>query len=280
MRLQRVEPREGGAWVRRGAQVFLRQPLGFAALFAACLFAFVVLRSLPLVGSLLLLMVAPVGSLVFMIASRLVSEGSSPMPGAFTGIARAGRPRQAALAKLGLAYLAAALCVYLISAAVDGGAFGDLVDSMRDGKASQEDTLARMGNGRMQFAVIFWLTMVSLLAVPFWHAPALVFWGEQSWARALFFSTVAIWRNRGAFTVFGLVWAALSFAFVVVSGIGVALLGPQFYAFVGTPLMLALATVFYASLWFSYAGCFAEPDAAGSGLAVPRSTDINQEKRP
>ena len=48
MKLQRVEPRQGAAWVRRGAQVFFRQPLGFAALFAACLFVFIVLRSLPL----------------------------------------------------------------------------------------------------------------------------------------------------------------------------------------------------------------------------------------
>ena len=280
MKLQQVEPAQGAAWVRRGAQVFVRQPLGFAALFAACLFIFVLMRSMPLVGSLLLLMVAPVGSLVFMIASRLVTEGSSPMPGAFTGIARAGRPRLIGLAKLGLAYLVAALAVYLISAAVDGGAFGDLVDSMRDGKASQEETLARMGNGRMQFAVIFWLTMVSLLAVPFWHAPALVFWGAQSWARALFFSTIAIWRNRGAFAMFGLVWSALSLGFVVVSGIGVALLGPQFYAFVGTPLMLALATVFYASLWFTYAGCFAEADTAEPDPVSARPSDNNQENRP
>ncbi len=280
MRLQQAPAREGAAWVRRGAQVFLRQPLGFAALFAACLFVFVVMRSMPLIGSLLLLMVAPVGSLVFMIASRLVTEGSSPMPGAFTRIARAGRPRLVALIKLGLAYLLAALTVYLVSAAVDGGAFGDLVDSMRDGKASQEETMARLGNGRMQFAVIFWLTMVSLLAVPFWHAPALVFWGGQSWARALFFSTVAIWRNRGAFALFGLVWSALSVGFVVASGIGVAVLGPQFYAFVGTPLMLAMATVFYASLWFTYAGCFAEADTAESRQPAARPSDPDPENRP
>lgn len=278
MKLQRVEPRQGAAWVRRGAQVFFRQPLGFAALFAACLFVFIVLRSLPLVGSLLLLVAAPVGSLVFMIASRLVAEGSSPMPAAFTSIARAGRPRLLGLAKLGLAYLVAAFVVYIISAAVDGGAFGDLIDSMRDGKASQEETVARMSNGRMQFAVLFWLTMVSLLAVPFWHAPALVFWGAQSWARALFFSTVAIWRNRGAFAMFGLVWSGLSVGFIVLSGMGVALLGPQFYAFVGTPLMLALATVFYASLWFTFAGCFADTDA--TTLDSAGSSDLTQEKAP
>lgn len=281
MKLQRVEPRQGAAWVRRGMQVFLRQPLGFAALFAACLFAFVVMRSLPLVGSLLLLVVAPAGSLVFMIASRLVAEGGSPMPAAFTTLIRAGRPRLLALAKLGLAYLVAAFVVYMISAAVDGGAFGDLVDSMRDGKASQEDTLARMSSGRMQFAVLFWLTMVGLLAVPFWHAPALVFWAGQSWGKALFFSTVAIWRSRGAFAMFGLVWSGLSVGFIMLSGVGVALLGPQFYAFVGTPLMLALATVFYASLWFTFAGCFTEtdpPDADTSGTDLP--TDISQESRP
>ena len=38
VKLQLVPPRQGVVWVRKGFQVFARQPLGFASLFAACLF--------------------------------------------------------------------------------------------------------------------------------------------------------------------------------------------------------------------------------------------------
>src|SRR6185437_8195308 len=63
MKLIEVPPREGLVWVRRGFQVFLRQPFGFASLFAACALVFLVLLRVPYVGEPILLVVAPVGSL-------------------------------------------------------------------------------------------------------------------------------------------------------------------------------------------------------------------------
>ena len=38
MRLQLVSPRQGALWVRRGFAVFVKQPMGFAGLFATFLF--------------------------------------------------------------------------------------------------------------------------------------------------------------------------------------------------------------------------------------------------
>ncbi len=102
--------------------------------------------------------------------------------------------------------------------------------------------------------------LLASLAVPFWHAPALVHWGQQGWAKSLFFSTIGIWRNRGAFMLYGLAWAGVGFGFMMVSAIGIALFGPQSYAYIGTPLMLALVTVFYASLWFTFDDCFSSAD--------------------
>ncbi|MEO8836590.1 MAG: hypothetical protein ABI364_07600, partial [Caldimonas sp.] len=63
MKLQLVAPRQGFVWVRRAFQVFARQPLGFAALFAACLFVFLLLGLIPLVGPVVLLALPPAGSL-------------------------------------------------------------------------------------------------------------------------------------------------------------------------------------------------------------------------
>ena len=56
----------------------------------------------------------------------------------------------------------------------------------------------------------------ALLSVPFWHAPALVHWGGQGVAQALFSSTLALWRNKAAFALNGLLWFA---AFMTMSGI-------------------------------------------------------------
>lgn len=257
MKLQDVPAGQGVVWVRQAFRVFLRQPLGFTALFAACFFVFVLLRLIPLVGSLAILVCAPVGSLVFMVATRRVAAGQPAMPGSFAEIAGAGRPRLLGLLKLGLAYLVAAVVIYLVSAAIDGGALAAFFDSMRDGKQTPEQAATRLADPRLQGGVLVWLLLVGLLSVPFWHAPALVFWAGQGWAKSLFSSTVAVWRNRGAFMMYGLAWAAVGLAVVVASGLVVALLGPQLFAFVGTPLMLVLSTVFYASLWFTFADCFA-----------------------
>jgi hypothetical protein len=85
-----------------------------------------------------------------------------------------------------------------------------------------------MPDARVLFSSLLRLVLLALLSVPFWHAPALVYWGRQGWAKSLFFSTMAIWRNRGAFLVYGLGWFGLSLAFAMVFSVLVALLGmPQ-----------------------------------------------------
>ena len=76
--------------------------------------------------------------------------------------------------------------------------------------------------------------------------------------KALFFSTVAIWRNKGAFTVYGLAWIALGIVFAMLLGLIVALTGPLPATYIATPLVLGFTTVLYVSLWFTFAGCFAE----------------------
>src|SRR4051794_8554678 len=70
MKLQLVPARRGILWVRQGFAVFLRQPMGFAGLFAIFLFAVFTLSLLPAIGPLLLLALLPLASLGFMVATR------------------------------------------------------------------------------------------------------------------------------------------------------------------------------------------------------------------
>ena len=39
------------------------------------------------------------------------------------------------------------------------------------------------------------------------------------------------------------------------------LFGPQRFTLVATPLTLVFSTIFYASLWFTFADCFSSDDA-------------------
>ena len=55
---------------------------------------------------------------------------------------------------------------------------------------------------------------------------------------------------------------ALWLLLLAVVSIGVGLFGPQRFTLVATPLTLVFSTVFYASLWFTFADCFAPAEPA------------------
>jgi hypothetical protein len=271
VRLQQVEPGRGTSWVRKGFQVFGRQPLGFASLFAAGLFVSLLLGLIPLLGSVATLALAPAVSLVFMIASRRVGTGQAAMPGAIVELATAGRSRLLALLKLGLVYVAATFLLFWLASVLDGGALGSFFATLRDAKLTPESAAARIAEPGVQFGLMLRLLFLAALSIAFWHAPALVFWGDPGWAKSLFFSSVALWRNKGAFTVYSLVWLALFLVLLAIVSIGAGLFGPERFALVAAPLMLVFMTLFYASLWFTFADCFSPSDPA----AASRRDDVD-----
>ena len=272
MKLQLVAPRQGLVWVQRAFQVFARQPLGFAALFATCLFVFLLLGLIPLVGTIALLVLPPAGSLLFMIATRRVTDGRTAMPGSIAELASAGRTRLLALLKLGIAYGASTFVVFWLAGVLDGGALDSFFASLPDAKTTPESAAVRIADPRLQLGLVIRLVFVGALSIPFWHAPALVHWGGQGWAKSLFFSSVALWRNKGAFGVYGVAWVALWMLLLAFISVGIGLFGPQRFTLVATPLTLVFSTVFYASLWFTFADCFSADDAAPTRDA-PDSTD-------
>ena len=112
----------------------------------------------------------------------------------------------------------------------------------------------------------------TLLSVVFWHAPALVHWGGQGVAQALFSSTVAVWRSKGAFFVYGLTWLAIVMVFGASVALVFGLLGARAVgSFLALPAGLLFSTVFYVSLIFTFHDSFGgAPSVAGdppAGLA-------------
>ena len=261
MKLQTVPANRGSAWVKQGFRVFFKQPLAFAALFAAFMFAVFLLAMVPFVGSLVVLALLPLVSLGYMIATKRVLEGGFPTPQVYFEPLRGPRPQLVAMVQMGLAYAMATFVIMWLSDLVDGGAFEALMDALPDAQKAPDAVAAKLVDPRLALGMMLRFALAGLLSVPFWHAPALVHWDGHGCEKALFSSTLACWRNKGAFTVYSAVWMALIAGLGAAGSILFGLLGaPQVFAVVAVPLSLLITTVFYASLYFTFADSFVSSD--------------------
>ena len=271
MKLRQVPARQGALWVRNGFRIFFRKPIAFAMLFASFLFAGLVFMLLPYVGGLLLLMALPLATLGFMLGTQAALKGNSPTAAVFWQPLRVDKARRLSMLKLGLVYAACTVAILWLADGVDGGKFDALQALMADSKTPAEEIQKRLLDPQLQSGLAVRFGLASLLSLPFWHAPALVHWGAQGWAKAMFFSTVACWRNKAAFAVYGLVWLAVVLLFAaLLNTIFVALDATRFVPAAAMPAGLMFSTVFYASLFFSFVDCF-EPTA---GRAVPADNSV------
>jgi hypothetical protein len=224
------------------------------------MFSVFLLALVPLFGALILLALLPLVSLGFMIATRVALDGGMPTARVFIEPLRTSRAQRNAMIQLGVVYALATFAVMGLSDLVDGGAFEALMDSMPAGQTSPDAVAAKLAAPGLGLGMLLRFGLAALLAVPFWHAPALVHWDGHGCAKALFSSTLACWRNRGAFAVYSAVWFALIVAFGMVGSLVFALLGQaQLFAVAAVPLSLGFTTVFYVSLYFTFADCFVTP---------------------
>ena len=265
MKLRQVPAVHGARWVRNGFAAFFRRPLAFAALFTAFVFFGLFAALLPWIGPLVLLAALPLVSLGFMLATGHVLQGRFPTLAVFAEPLRQDRRERLALLKLGLLYAATTVAVMLLSDLADGGKFEALQAALGDSRAGGEAGRARIGallaDPQLQFGLLLRLGLAALLSLPFWHAPALVHWSRQGVGQALFSSTVACWRNKSAFAVYGCVWGAVVFGFAMTANLLAALLQqPQLVAMVAIPAGLLFSTVFYVSLYATFADCFVAAD--------------------
>jgi hypothetical protein len=262
LRLQTVAAPQGARWVRRGFQVFLQRPLSFSALLLAFLFASLLASVvLPIAGSLLSLMAIPLLSLGFMIATRSALSGGAVHPGQLIEPLRAPWPRRKPLLQLCAVYGVLVLLIVLGTNAVIGDAWERLAQLYTSKTpVSPEDARAVIGDPRLQGGLLLQALLLSLLSIPFWHAPALVLWGEQGLAQSLFSSTVALWRTKAAFSVYALVWLALVLSLSMVASLLFALIGlPQLAPAAGIPIALMCMAAFYVTLYFTFVDSF-QPD--------------------
>jgi hypothetical protein len=255
--LKSVDPQRGLRWVGDAVRLFVRRPLGFTLMLLAFGIVMVlVARLLPVLGPLLLLMSVPLLSLGYMVASQSALLDGPVHPGAYIEPLRGDKGRRRSLLLLCLLYGLAALAIILLCTWVSNNAPARWYELMGKGVAAAPEIEALVNEPGVTTAIALFVVLGTALTVPYWHAPALVHWGGQGVAQALFSSTLAVWRAKGAFLAYGIAWIGLFFTFGLIASVLFALAGPQVASFVVTLGALVLNALFYVSLLFTFNDSF------------------------
>lgn len=278
MKLNIVPARTGAEWVRLGLKNFWRQPFAFISLFFFFFAVMSAVSQLPLIGNFITLLLLPFSTLGFMVAASVVDQGTTatdepesaegikkPTGAAmFLAVARAMRTEWRPLLVLGVISMVYFVLTVLLTAVVDGGQF------MRGYLLDETLTPEMIASSGFRIASLLQMCLTLPLLFAMWHAPALVHWYRVEPVKSIFFSLVAIFRNFGTYSLFGLVWsgvfllAILAVSLIATVVIGVGSLGSDAGALaVGKVLMtgalLALAAMAQASNWFTFRDTF-DPD--------------------
>jgi hypothetical protein len=222
-----------------------------AGLFFMFILLVSVLSLLPVLGAPLALALLPATTLGLMAATREAAAGHFPMPTVLATAWRAGRERARAMLLLGALYALGSLLVMALAALLAG-------TPLLPGGEGGDNAL----NDPALIKNLAWQAVLYLpLGVLFWHAPALVHWAGVHPLKALFFSAVACWTNKGALLVFMLGWSvvflAVSLLLVLLTAVvgGAALLQVLMF-----PVAALLSAAFFTSLYFTFRDSFLTDD--------------------
>ncbi len=248
MRLKHVPASTGIEWVKQGVQTFFRQPFAISGLFFMFMAAVSLMSIVPFLGSLVAIVITPAATLGLMAASRDASLGIFPMPSTLVTAFRKTPNSTRAMLILGGLYVACLLLLVTVAML--------LGPTLPDEAASTGLTPEMISDIANSPGI--WLSF--LLYIPilmmFWHAPALVHWHGVTPVKSLFFSLLACWANKGAMVVYGVAWFGLTLICALLVTLISAAIGGAAISFAVYPLVLVMASVFYASLFFTYKDSF------------------------
>ncbi|KPU96207.1 hypothetical protein APR50_28785 [Variovorax paradoxus] len=273
MKLHLVPAKTGAQWVRLGLKTFWRQPLAFVSLFFLLMALISTLSVVPLLGSVLAPVLLPFMTLGLMVATAVAYDeeqaGNDGVAGTrrptgsamFVEVFAALRAEWRPLVVLGLISAVYFVLAVLATALVDGG---QLARAYLLDEALSPEVLA---SSEFQVARMVHLCLNLPLSLAMWHAPALVHWHRVEPVKSIFFSIVALFRNFGAYALFGIAWfgvfllagIAVGLIATVLVGVGAVGAGSGATA-IGTVLIvgtaLVLAAMSLASTWFTFRDSF------------------------
>lgn len=270
MKLKLVKAAQGLVWVRQGALACRQQALGFIGLLGMVGMAALLMIGLPEgVGNLLVVGVMPLVWMGFMLATRRVLSGQRVTPSVMIEAIKATDSPRLNFALLGLAYILATQLVSVLAQWL-----GPDPDALQNVMETTKEMAELVNNPLVQEDMLWRVALTVPVSLVFWHTPALILWARLPVVKALFFSVVAVWRNLGAFVVYGLSWASIVIVVGLLDRVVLALIPVPL---LGSALALAagmwLAAAFYASLYFTVVDCFEPQAAAGAGAPPATPAD-------
>ncbi len=210
MQLIEVPAKTGYVWFRQGIWLFRKNPLAFLTLFFAYLLVMTLVAQIPYVGGVLPLAFIPGVAVGFMAACRDTIAGKPVFPTILVdGFRSYGSVVAKRLLVLGGFYIVAMGLVLAGSALADDGM---LLKVMLGTTAMEPETIL---NSNIMMGFLAAMAFYIPVAMLFWFSPILAAWHDVPPVKAMFFSIVSCWRNRGAFIVFGALWFAVATTVIV-----------------------------------------------------------------
>ena len=260
IRLRNLPPLAGLSWIRRGFRMFWRRPLGFIGLWLSfTLSLFVIAFIAVAVSPLAMLLVGawlPLLTVGFMQATSDVLDDRKLRPSVFrTPFSTTPQTARGMLAIM-LIYVVALALLALCANAMDGGETQRWVHAtMTPGADGKPPVIPPMSEASVS-ALRFVMLGLTLISIPLWYVPALVQWGGQGVALAMFSSVVAIWRTKAAFFTFLLGWFAVGLAFDALVQLLAAAFGIEAVSLAALTGQMVLSIVYFLSLWFGFVDTF------------------------
>lgn len=261
MQIASLPAMTGRRWAFEGFRLLRRYPVQLLALTFLYLMLLMVSTLVPLVGQFAPMLLTPVLAIGVMHAVRSADQGKMPTPQMlFAGFRDAGGRAWRPLLALGLANVLSTLAALAFASLADTGTLLGIAT----GQVEPDDPGLREGS--LVWAALLFVVVYAPVQAALWYAPMFVAWHRISPVKAMFFSLVAVLRNKGAFVVYLLTWFFVAFVASLAVQALKLLLGaaPLLISLVLSPLSLVILTALYCSFWPTYRDAVQEDEPPGS----------------
>jgi hypothetical protein len=253
MRIKTLPAKTGTQWLRQAFGLLKKQPLRVATAVVVFFTITVLTSGIPAIGPLISLALSPVLGLCLCSFFRAIDNNKVPTLKDFIAPLQISNPAITRLVLVGVIHSLGCLLLLYLTSLVDGGVFMKMIRGA-----------IKLNDPALKEPALMWgaLSFTALL-IPFqaalWYAPQFVGWHNLGITQSLFYSFVAVWRNRGAFLNFAVSWIFLSLcmliAYAILGSILVALIGKSGGPMAGliqVPGSIFLSTLVYGAFWYSY----------------------------
>ncbi len=225
MEVRQVGAGRGWGWIVEAFELFKLNPLMWIVLLLTYLLIAVALTFVPIIGSLVFSLIAPVFVAGFMLACRALDNGEELLINhLFAGF----KENTGQLITIGGIYLASMI---VITGAVYASIASMGIDLSALSKGTPPDTETSKG---LLLALLFGLLLVVPLVMAYWFAPALVALNNLSAVEAMKLSFNACLHNILPLFVYSIIAALLLLLAMLPFGLGLLVFAPIMIAVIYT----------------------------------------------